>query len=139
MKEERSPDMIDSDNLRLAMETATLPPSGELERYFLPSTARRMLSFAQQLECAVQRMQHPSHSAMRSLDPFAAKWLEKRERNAALSDIVRIHHRIQMQAHRLLQTEYNITLARPYRLPEHQEDMRQRQGSRQWSDKSRRL
>ena len=132
MKEERSPDMIDSDNLRLAMETATLPPSGELERYFLPSTARRMLSFAQQLECAVQRMQHPSHSAMRSLDPFAAKWLEKRERNAALSDIVRIRHRI-------LQTEYNITLARPYRLPEHQEDMRQRQGSRQWSDKSRRL
>ena len=138
MKEERTPDMIDSDNLRLAMETGTLPPSGELKRYFLPSTARRMLPLAQQLECAVQRIQHPSHSAMRSLDPFAAKWFEKRERNAAL-DIVRIRHRIQMQAHRLLQTEYNITLARPYRLPEHQEDMRQRQESRQWSDKSRRL
>ena len=126
MKEERTPDMIDSDNLRLAMETGTLPPSGELKRYFLPSTARRMLPLAQ-------------HSAMRSLDPFAAKWFEKRERNAALGDIVRIRHRIQMQAHRLLQTEYNITLARPYRLPEHQEDMRQRQESRQWSDKSRRL
>ena len=36
MKEERTPGMIDSDNLRLAMETGTLPPSGELERYFLP-------------------------------------------------------------------------------------------------------
>ena len=43
MKEERTPDMIDSDNLRLAMETGTLPPSGELERYFLPQTARQML------------------------------------------------------------------------------------------------
>ena len=139
MKEERTSDMIDSVNLRLAIETGTLPPSGELERYFLPSTARRMLPLAQQLENAVRRQQNPSHSAMRSLDPFAAKWLEKRERNAALSDIVRIRHRIQMQAHRLLQTEYSITLARPYRLPEHQEDMRQRQGSRPWSDKSRRL
>ena len=110
MKEERTPDMIDSDNLRLAMETGTLPPSGELERYFLPQTARQMLPFAQQLEC-----------------------------DAAQTDVVSIRHRIQMQAHRLLQTEYSITLARPYRLPEHQEDMRQRQGSRQWGDKSRRL
>ena len=47
MKEERTPGMIDSDNLRLAMETGTLPPSGELERYFLPQTARQMLPLAQ--------------------------------------------------------------------------------------------
>lgn len=139
MKEERTPGMIDSDNLRLAMETGTLPPSGELERYFLPRTARQMLPLAQRLESVVRRMQHPSRSVTRYLDPFAAKWFEKRERNAAQTDVVSIRHRIQMQAHRLLQTEYSITLAHPYRLPEHQEDMRQRQGSRQWGDKSRRL
>lgn len=139
MKEEKTPDTIDSDNLRLAMETGTLPPVQELERYFLPQTARQMLPLAQRLEHAIRRMQHPSRSVIRHLDPFAAKWFEKRERNAAQTDVVSIRHRIQMQAHRLLQTEYNITLPRPYRLPEHLEDMRQRQGVRQWNHKSHRL
>lgn len=51
MKEERTPDMIDSDNLRLAMETGTLPPSGELKALF---SARRPLGGCCRLPAAVR-------------------------------------------------------------------------------------
>ena len=77
MKEEKILDSHEEDNLRLAMESGTLPPSGELERYFLPPTARQMLPLALQLESAVRRMHNPTGSMTRHLDPFAAKWLEK--------------------------------------------------------------
>lgn len=73
MKEEKILDSHEEDNLRLAMETGTLPPSGKLDRYFLPSTARQMQSLAQQLESAVRRMHNPTGSMTRHLDPFAAK------------------------------------------------------------------
>lgn len=132
MKEEKTPDTIDSDNLRLAMETGTLPPSGELERYFLPQTARQMLPLAQQLEHAIRRMQHPSRSVIRHLDPFAAKWFEKRERNAIHTDIADIRYRIQVRAHSLLQIKYRIVLPYPHKQPGYLEDVRQRQGARQW-------
>ena len=139
MKEEKTSDTIDSDNLRLAMETGTLPPSGELERYFLSQTARQMLPLAQRLERAIRRMQHPSRSVIRHLDPFAAKWFEKRERNAIHTDIVDIRYRIQVRAHSLLQIKYRIVLPYPHKQPGYLEDVRQRQGTRQWKRVSRKI
>ena len=131
--------MIDSDNLRLAMESGTLPPSGELERYFLPSTARQMQSLAQQLESAVRRMHNPTGSMTRHLDPFAAKWLEKRERNTALTDIADIRYRIQVRAHSLLHIKYRIVHPYPHRQPGYLEDVRQRQGTHEWAKVSRKM
>lgn len=139
MKEEKILDSHEEDNLRLAMESGTLPPSGELERYFLPSTARQMLPLALQLESAVRRMHNPTGSMTRHLDPFAAKWFEKREHNAAIADIADIRYRIQLRAHSLLQTAYCVTFPRPYRQPGYLEDVRQRQGSRQWRRLSRKI
>lgn len=132
MKEEKILDSHEEDNLRLAMESGTLPPSGELERYFLPPTARQMQSLALQLESAVRRMHNPTGSMTRHLDPFAAKWLEKRERNTALTDIADIRYRIQVRAHSLLHIKYRIVHPYPHRQPGYLEDVRQRQGSRQW-------
>lgn len=139
MKEEKIPENNDFENLRLAMETGTLPPAGELERYFLPSTTRQMQPLAQQLESAVRRMKNPSRSVTRHLDPFAAKWLEKRERNTALTDIADIRYRIQLRAHSLLQTAYCVTFPRPYKQPGYLEDVRQRQGTREWAKVSRKM
>ena len=139
MEEEKNTDRNDSENLRLAMETGTLPPAGELERYFLPSIARQMLPLALQLESAVRRMHNPTGSVTRHLDPFAAKWLEKRERNTALTDIADIRYRIQLRAHRLLQTAYCVTFPRPYKQPGYLEDVRQRRGTREWAKVSRKM
>lgn len=139
MKEEKILDSHEEDNLRLAMESGTLPPSGELDRYFLPSTARQMQSLAQQLESAVRRMHNPTGSMTRHLDPFAAKWLEKRERNTALTDIADIRYRIQVRAHSLLHIKYRIVHPYPHRQPGYLEDVRQRQGSRQWRRLSRKI
>lgn len=139
MEEEKNTDRNDSENLRLAMETGTLPPAGELERYFLPPTARQMLPLALQLESAVRRMHNPTGSMTRHLDPFAAKWLEKRERNTALTDIADIRYRIQVWAHSLLHIKYRIVHPYPHRRPGYLEDARQRQGSRQWKRLSRKI
>ena len=139
MKEEKILDSHEEDNLRLAMETGTLPPSGELERYFLPSTARQMQSLALQLESAVRRMHNPTGSMTRHLDPFAAKWLEKRERNTALTDIADIRYRIQVRAHSLLHIKYRIVHPYPHRQPGYLEDVRQRQGTREWAKVSRKM
>lgn len=139
MEEEKNTDRNDSENLRLAMETGTLPPSGELERYFLPSIARQMLPLALQLESAVRRMHNPTGSMTRHLDPFAAKWLEKRERNTAVTDIGDIRYRIQVRAHSLLHIKYRIVHPYPHRQPGYLEDVRQRQGTREWAKVSRKM
>ena len=121
--------------LKRVMKTGTLPPSQKLKKYFQPDHAAHLRPLALELEIAILKERNRPYTRLGIHDFFAARFIEHKAHNAALLQITDIRYKIQMEAHRILRSEYGVNIPRPARLPEHLEETTQRQSCRKWKNR----